>query len=46
MPHFLLDHPAAQARADAIAKIVQPSPMGALLSPPEWEALKRICTEG
>jgi predicted Zn-dependent protease len=46
MPHFLLDHPAAQARADAIAKIAQPSPMGALLSPPEWEALKRICTEG
>src|SRR6266446_6713381 len=46
MPHFLLDHPAAQERADAIAKIAQPSPMGALLSPPEWEALKSICTEG
>ena len=46
MPHFLLDHPAAQERADAIAKIAQPSPMAALLSPPEWEALKSICTEG
>jgi predicted Zn-dependent protease len=46
MPHFLLDHPAAQERADAIAKIAQPSPMGALLSPSEWEALKSICTEG
>jgi predicted Zn-dependent protease len=46
MPHFLLGHPAAQERADAIAKIAQPSPMGALLSPPEWEALKSICTEG
>ncbi len=46
MPHFLLDHPAAQERADAIAKIAQPSPMGPLLSPPEWEALKIICTEG
>jgi Zn-dependent protease with chaperone function len=45
MPHFLLDHPAAQERADAIAKTAQPSPMGALLSPPEWEALKSICTE-
>jgi Zn-dependent protease with chaperone function len=46
MPHFLLDHPAAQERADAIAKIAQPSPLKALLSPPEWEALKSICTEG
>ncbi len=46
MPHFLLDHPAAQERADAIANIAQPSPMAALLSPPEWEALKIICTEG
>src|SRR5216684_3760828 len=46
MPHFLLDHPAAQERADAIAKIAQPSPMGPLLSAPEWEALKTICTEG
>ena len=46
VPHFLLDHPAAQQRADAIAKIAKPAPMGALLSPPEWEALKSICTEG
>jgi Zn-dependent protease with chaperone function len=46
MPHFLLDHPAAQERADALAKIAQPSPMAALLSPSEWEALKSICTEG
>ncbi len=45
-PHLLLDHPAAQERADAIAKIGKPSPMEALLSPPEWEALKSICTEG
>jgi hypothetical protein len=46
MPHFFLDHPAAQERADAIAKIAQPSPLKALLGPPEWEALKSICTEG
>jgi hypothetical protein len=45
-PHFLLDHPQAQQRADAVARIAQPSPMKALLTPPEWEALKRICTEG
>jgi Zn-dependent protease with chaperone function len=46
VPHFLLDHPAAQERADAIAKIAKPAAMGALLTPPEWEALKSICTEG
>jgi peptidase M48-like protein len=45
-PHFLLDHPQAQERADAIAKIAQPPQMRALLAPPEWEALKSICTEG
>jgi Zn-dependent protease with chaperone function len=46
VPHFLLDHPAAQERADAMAKIAKPVPTGALLTPPEWEALKSICTEG
>src|SRR5262249_10220815 len=46
VPHFLRGHPAAQERADAIAKIAKPAPIGALLTPPEWEALKRICTEG
>jgi Zn-dependent protease with chaperone function len=45
-PHFLLDHPQAQERAEAIARIAQPSPMRALLAPPEWEALKSICTGG
>jgi Zn-dependent protease with chaperone function len=45
-PHFLLDHPQAQERADAIARIGQPSPMRALLTPPEWDALKNICSEG
>jgi len=45
-PHFLLDHPEAQERADAIGKIAQPSPMKALLTPPEWEALKGICAGG
>jgi Zn-dependent protease with chaperone function len=44
-PHFLLDHPEAQERADAIAKIGQPSPMKALLTPAEWNALKGICIE-
>jgi Zn-dependent protease with chaperone function len=44
-PHFLLDHPEAQERANAIAKIGQPSPMKALLTPAEWNALKGICTE-
>jgi predicted Zn-dependent protease len=46
MPHFLLDHPQAQERADAIAKIAQPSPMTALLTPTEWGALKSICAGG
>jgi len=45
-PHFLLDHPEAQERADAIAKISRPSPTRALLTAPEWEALKSICAEG
>jgi Zn-dependent protease with chaperone function len=45
-PHFLLDHPQAQQRADAIARIGQPSQMRALLTPPEWAALSTICTEG
>ena len=45
-PHFLLDHPEAQERADAIARIAQPSPLRALLTPPEWNALKSICAGG
>jgi Zn-dependent protease with chaperone function len=45
-PHFLFDHPEAQERADAIAKVGQPSPLKALLTPAEWNALKNICTEG
>jgi Zn-dependent protease with chaperone function len=45
VPHFLLDHPEAQERADAIARIGQPSPMKALLTPAEWRALKGICAE-
>jgi len=32
-PHFLLDHPAAQERADAIARIAKPTPTAALLTP-------------
>jgi Zn-dependent protease with chaperone function len=44
--HFLLDHPQAQERADAIARIAQPSPTRALLAPTEWDALKSICAEG
>jgi Zn-dependent protease with chaperone function len=44
-PHFLLDHPEAQERAAAIAKVGQPSPMKALLTPAEWNALKGICNE-
>jgi len=44
--HFLLDHPQAQERADAIARIARPSPMRALLTPAEWDALKNICAGG
>jgi Zn-dependent protease with chaperone function len=44
-PHFLLDHPEAQERADAIAKVGRPSPVQALLTPAEWTALKSICIE-
>jgi Zn-dependent protease with chaperone function len=44
-PHFLLDHPEAQERADAIAKVGQPSPMKPVLVPAEWNALKGICNE-
>lgn len=44
-PHFLLDHPEAQERAAAIARIGRPSPMKALLTPAEWHALKGICSE-
>jgi Zn-dependent protease with chaperone function len=44
-PHFLLDHPEAQERAAAIEKIGQPSPLRALLTPAEWNALKGICAE-
>jgi len=45
-PHFLLDHPEAKERAAAIDRIAQPSPMKALLTPPEWDALKKICSGG
>jgi Zn-dependent protease with chaperone function len=45
-PHFLLDHPQAQERAEAIGRIGQPTPMRTLLTPPEWEALKSICAGG
>jgi hypothetical protein len=45
-PHFLLDHPEAQVRADAINRVPQPSSMKALLTPAEWDALKSICAEG
>jgi Peptidase family M48 len=45
VPHFLLDHPEAQERADAIARIGQPSPMKALLTPADWRALKGICAD-
>jgi hypothetical protein len=41
-----MPHPQAQERADAIARIAQPSPARALLTPTEWGALKRICAEG
>ncbi|MBO0752811.1 MAG: M48 family metallopeptidase [Bradyrhizobiaceae bacterium] len=44
-PHFLLDHPEAQERADAIARIGRPSPMKAVLTPAEWNALRGICNE-
>jgi len=43
--HYLLDHPEAQVRAAAVNRIAQPSPMRALLTPDEWTALKKICTE-
>jgi Zn-dependent protease with chaperone function len=43
VPHFLLDHPQAEERASAIARIGQPSPTKALLTPAEWTALKSIC---
>jgi hypothetical protein len=45
VPHFLLDHPEAQVRADALARIGQPSPMKTVLTPAEWSALKGICAE-
>jgi Zn-dependent protease with chaperone function len=45
VPHFWLDHPEAQERADAIARIGPPSPLKALLTPAEWRALKTICAE-
>jgi predicted Zn-dependent protease len=45
-PHFLLDHPEAQVRADTISRVPQPPSLKALLTPPEWEALKSICAEG
>jgi Zn-dependent protease with chaperone function len=45
-PHFLLDHPEAQDRADAIDRIPQPSPLKPLLTPTEWDALKSICAGG
>jgi Zn-dependent protease with chaperone function len=45
-PHFLLDHPEAKERAAAIDRIPQPSPMQPLLTPPQWDALKKICSGG
>jgi hypothetical protein len=45
-PHVLLDHRQAHRRAEAIARIGQPLQMKALLSPPEWDGLRSICTEG
>jgi len=45
-PHFLLDHPQAQERADAIARMARQSPLIVLLTPPEWAALKSICAGG
>jgi hypothetical protein len=42
----LLDHLQAHQRADAIASIGQPPQMRALLTPPEREALRSLCTEG
>jgi predicted Zn-dependent protease len=45
-PHFLLDHPEAQERADLMNRIPQPSPLTALLTPPEWQAIKTICSGG
>src|SRR5262249_13440786 len=44
--HLLLRPPQAQDGADAIARIAQPSPMRALLTPVEWRALKNICAGG
>jgi Zn-dependent protease with chaperone function len=44
-PHFLLSHPEAQERAEAIARIGKPSPQKALLTAAEWSALKNICSE-
>jgi hypothetical protein len=46
VPHFLLDHPEAQERADAIARIGRPSPMKDLLTMSEWNAVRLICSEG
>jgi len=46
VPHFLFDHPQAQERADAIARMARPSPLIVLLMPSEWAALKSICTGG
>jgi hypothetical protein len=45
-PHVRLDHRQAHRRADAIAKIGQPRQMKALLTPPDWDGLGSICTEG
>jgi Peptidase family M48 len=44
VPHFLLDHPEAQERADAIARIGQPVVMKDLLTAAEWNALRSICS--
>jgi Zn-dependent protease with chaperone function len=44
--HFLLDHPEAEARAAAVDKVPEPAVRKQLLTPDEWTALKKICTEG
>lgn len=46
LPHFLLDHPTAQERADALARIAPPARPRPLMTAAEWTALKGICTGG
>jgi len=44
IPHFLLDHPDAEERSAAIAKVAPPAVSKPLLTTSEWVALKRICS--